>query len=120
MRWLVTFLLLVLVLVGGVWLVAGDRVQSALGVARPTAASATAETFRRLDQSLKPEAIRELKVTAPGQPPLTLTRNPDGTWSQPGNWPLRDGEVATLVTTLTTLRSRFAPVPIADGALDAY
>ena len=119
MRWLVTFLLLVLVLVGGLWLVAGDRVQSALGVARP-AAAATPETFRRLDQSLKPDAIHKLELTAAGQPMLTLTRNADGTWSQPGNWPLRDGEVATLVTTLTTLRSRFAPVPLADGSPDAY
>src|SRR4051794_11478359 len=101
MRWLVTFLLLALVLAGGLWLAAADRVQTALGVARPTAAGA-AESFRRLDQSLKPEAIRELKVAAPDLPPLTLTRNPDGTWSQPGNWPLRDGEVATLVTALTT------------------
>lgn len=120
MRWLITFLLLVLVFAGGLWLVAGDRVLHVLGVARPTAATGTPETFRRLDQTLKPDAIRELKISAPGQPPLTLTRDADGSWSQPGNWPLRDGEVATLVTALTTLRSRFAPIPIDGSDLDAY
>src|SRR5205809_498682 len=114
MRWLITLLLLLLVVVGGVWLTAGDRVRSALGVEKPSPEAAPAESFAVLDQYLRPDRLRGLKVTAPGQPTLTLTRNDDGTWSQPGNWPLRDAEVAALVNALTTLRSRFTAVPLKD------
>ncbi len=117
MRWLITLLLLVLVLAGGFWLVAGDRVRTAVGLAKPEQA-APAASFALLDQYLRPDQLRELRVTAPGQPPLVLTRNADGTWSQPGNWPVRDAEVAALVNTLTTLRSRFAAVPLAKDAPD--
>jgi hypothetical protein len=120
MRWLITLVLLVLVLVGGAWLVAGDRVRSALGIARPGPETAAAESFAILDQYFHPDRLRGLSVTAPGQPTLTLTRADDGTWSQPGNWPLRDAEVASLVNALTTLRSRFAAVPLADNNLAAY
>ncbi len=120
MRWLITLLLLALVLVGGAWLAAGDRVRSALGVAKPTPEAAPAESFAVLDQYLRPEKLRGLRVTAPGQPTLTLTRNDDGTWSQPGNWPLRDAEVAALVNALTTLRSRFAAIPVTDNDLAPY
>ncbi|HET6572981.1 MAG TPA: DUF4340 domain-containing protein [Fimbriiglobus sp.] len=119
MRWLITFVLLLLVLVGGAWLVAGDRVRSALGIPRPGPTAAPAESFALVDQYLRADKLRSLKVTAPGQPTLTLTRAADGIWSQPGNWPLRDAEVASLVNALTGLHSRFVAVPL-NGDLAAY
>jgi hypothetical protein len=109
MRWLVTLLLSVLVLAGGFWLAAGARIRSATGFAPPEPNTAS---FAILDQYLKIEAIKEVKVTAPKQSPLTLTRASSGVWAQPGNWPLRDDEVAHLVGTLSGLRSRFAVVPV--------
>ncbi|OWK38570.1 DUF4340 domain-containing protein [Fimbriiglobus ruber] len=120
MRWLITLLLLVLVLAGGVWLVAADRVRSALGVAPP--AAAPSQSLAVVEHTLRADQIREIKLTAPGHPALVLTRGAAGTWSQPGNWPLRDGEVAGLVNALTTLRSRFAAVPVEAAAdtLTAY
>ena len=81
MRWLVTLLLLALVVVGGVWLAARDRVRTAVGVPDPSPAAAPAESFAVLDQYLRPEKVQKLEVKAPGHPPLTLTRNPDGSWS---------------------------------------
>ncbi|HVK18395.1 MAG TPA: DUF4340 domain-containing protein, partial [Fimbriiglobus sp.] len=119
MRWLITFVLLVLVLAGGVWLAAGDRVRTTLGLPKPGPTAAPAESFALVDQYLRPDRLRGLKVTAPGQPTLTLTRASNGSWSQPGNWPLRDAEVAALVNTLTGLRSRFAAVPLGPD-LAAY
>lgn len=119
MRWLITLVLLLLVLVGGAWLVAGDRVRSALGIQTPGPQAAPAESFALVDQYLRADRLRGLKITAPGQPTLTLTRAADGSWSQPGNWPLRDAEVASLINTLTGLRSRFAAVPL-NGDLAAF
>jgi hypothetical protein len=118
MRWLVTLLLSLLVVAGGVWLVAPDRVQTALGVRPPDASDGPSQSLALLDQYLKPDRIRELKVGPADKPTLTLTRAADGTWTQPGNWPLREAEVATLVNTLAGLRTRFAPVRPEDAPTD--
>lgn len=117
MRWLITLVLLVLVLLGGGWLLVGDRVRSTLGFANPD--QAVAVSFTQLDQDLRPESIRKVEVRVPGHAPLTLHRSAEGAWSQPGNWPVRETEAETLVSTLTGLRSRFAAVPI-DTNLAEY
>ena len=41
-----------------------------------------------------------------------LHRKPDGAWSLPGNWPVREAEVHALVDLLAGLRSRFEPQPL--------
>lgn len=103
MRWLLTFLLGVLVAAAAGWLVVGDRFAPPDPNAAPSAATAVLDGIR-------PETVKKLDLTAPNQPTVTLTREPDGTWSQPGNWPVRTADVAALVDTLGGLRSRFAAV----------
>ena len=56
MRWLVTLLLFALVAAGGAWLVARDRVQTALGIRPPETASAPSQTLALLDSVAVGEA----------------------------------------------------------------
>jgi hypothetical protein len=121
MRWLVTLTLLLLVLAGGSWLVFGSWAESRLGLRGPDPGAASAESLKRLDPFTRADAVTRVQLGTPDRATLTLTRSDDGTWAQPGNWPLRDGEVAGLVNALTTLRTRFAVVPatnLADFGLE--
>ena len=60
MRWLVTLILVVLVLAGGVWLVARDRVRTAVGLLP----RAELVTYPRLGHTLKPVLEDVLDRTA--------------------------------------------------------
>ena len=85
---------------------------------RPAKAVSVGSTAR-LAELADGASVRKVTLTRAGEPALTLTRGADGTWSQPGNWPLRDGgtgsggEVAALLDTLTGLKSRMTPVAFA-------
>jgi hypothetical protein len=60
---------------------------------------------------LRASKITRIEVQSPSG--ITeLTRKPDGAWSLPGNWPIRDNEVNALVDLLAGLRSRFQPLPL--------
>ena len=108
MRYLVTFLLVLAVVVAAAWLTFGDRVLTVTGL-RSNSESAASAAVPVLDQ-LTPNAVRKIDLTPPGEPTLTLTRTANGTWTQAGNWPVRQAEANALVNTLTGLNTRFVPV----------
>jgi len=87
---------------------------------RPVKVQTGGTSTERLAEVADAAAVRKVTLTRPGEPPLALTRAADGTWSQPGNWPLRDGEVAALVNTLTGLKSRMTPVAYAAESAAEY
>ena len=107
MRWLLTIVLGLLVAAAGLWLALGHK----LTPADPTAASPATAVL----DAVRPDQIKKLDLMTPGKPALSLSRNPDGTWSQPGNWPVRAGDVTALVDTLAGLRSRFAAVKLPEN-----
>lgn len=109
-----TTLALVLLLASGVllWWFGGPQLPPALDPApRPTPVAD--QGTRAFLEGLKPESITRLEVQAP-RGLTTLSRKADGSWSMPGNWPIREAEVKTLVDLLAGLRSRFEPESLAD------
>ena len=119
MRWFITLLLLVSVTVGGLWLGFGDRIRTTvIGVSPGN--SPAAKSFERLADLSRSDTIQAITLTQPQRPALVLTKNADGSWSQPGNWPLRDSEVAVLVNAITSLRSRFDTIPVAGDDYTPY
>jgi hypothetical protein len=111
MRWLITFVLLILVVVGGAVLFFPDRALSGVGLwhAPPPAS----ESVTVLD-AMAADKVRKLELTRPGQQPLTLVRGPAGRWTQPGEWPVREREVSELVDAVTSLHTRYQPQPLGD------
>lgn len=98
-----TIILLVLILVGAsIWV--------ALTLLGP--AAVTSDTLATLERELKPDAITRIEIIH-GDKRLLLEKGADG-WSLPGKWPVRQPEVEQLVEVLSSLRSRFAPIPVAD------
>lgn len=72
------------------------------------------EGSRAFLDSLQKDKIARIDVFAPlGE--TRLTRKPDGSWSLPGNWPIRESEVRTLMDLLAGLYTRFQPQPIANA-----
>lgn len=109
MRWVLTVLLGLLVAAASLWLAVGHKLM-------PTDANAAASPATAALDAVRPEQIKKLDLMTPGKPALSLSRNPDGTWSQPGNWPVRAGDVTTLIDTLAGLRSRFTAVKLPDAS----
>jgi hypothetical protein len=111
MRWLITVLLLLLVVAGGAVLLAPERVLPPLGLGRPTpAASESVATL----SGLTADKLTKLELTRKDQPTLTLLRDPNGRWAQPGDWPVREKQVNELVAAVAGLKSRFQPAPVGD------
>lgn len=118
MRWFTTFLLLLLVAGGAVWLWKGDELAPKLGIpsAGPTVEDEPSDARKVLAEQLTPDKIKRIELTVPGNDPLVLTKEKDGTWAQPGNWPVRQQEAAELAHTLTSLRTLFRPIRQTDDA----
>jgi hypothetical protein len=111
MRWFTTFLLLLLVAGGAFWLWKGDDLAPKLGLT----AARTDAPAAGLD--LPPaDRVRRIELSVPGADPLVLVRAADGTWTQPGNWPVRQAEANALADTLASFRPRYLPVKIAGDA----
>ena len=116
MRWLVTLLLLVLVALGGLWLVVGERALTAVKLKKSEPDTASSPSVTALGPTLQTDSVRKVEITPTDAPTLTLAKTADG-WTQPGNWPVREGVVNALVFHLTGLRTLFAVIPLAnDGA----
>jgi hypothetical protein len=103
MRWITTLLLAVLVAGGAVWLALGSKLTD--GAADVPSASLTL-----LREQVKADTLKGITRTQPGQEAMTLTRAADGTWSQPGNWPVRREEAEKLAKLVSDIRTRFQPV----------
>src|SRR5216683_4360544 len=104
MNFKTTIGLAVLVVVGGIlWLVVPWH--------RRTASAS--DSLAILENQLKSDRLEQLEVTADGRT-VTLERGSGGEWTLPGHWPTRQAEADRLVRTLTSLQSRFAPIPLSD------
>jgi hypothetical protein len=66
-----------------------------------------------LENQLRPERLQQIEVTHDGRA-VVFERGSTGEWTLPGHWPARQAEINRLVETLTSLRSRFTPIPLAN------
>ena len=98
MRWFFTLMLAAAAAVAVALFAFQDRL-------RPAKVATGGGSTERLAELADAATVRKVTLTRPGEPPLALTRAADGTWSQPGNWPLRDSEIVALVNTLSSLKS---------------
>jgi hypothetical protein len=86
----------------------------------PKAAPADPEPVLALETDLTPQALARVEIAPPGAAAFAFEKAPTG-WAQPGNWPLRAQTVNELIDALTTLRTRFQPVPVSgETGLAAY
>ncbi len=112
MNFKTTLALAVLVGAGVVlWWCGGPQLPPALNLEAPPT-SVEDKGTRDFLKELRPEKIARIEVQA-ASGITVLSRKPDGPWGMPGNWPVRDAEVAALVDLLAGLRSRFEPEAIA-------
>ncbi|HEV2948622.1 MAG TPA: DUF4340 domain-containing protein [Gemmataceae bacterium] len=106
MNFKTTIFLAVLAVIGGVlWLVVPWHRRAASG----------SESLAVLENELKPENLEKLEITADGRT-VVLERGSGSEWTLPGHWPTRQTEADRLVRTLTSLQSRFAPIPLGNPA----
>src|SRR5207244_7049948 len=68
-----------------------------------------------LEHQLKPDQLHRIEVTNDGQT-VVFERGSTGEWTLPRHWPARAAEIDRLVGTLTSLQSRFAPIPLPNSA----
>jgi hypothetical protein len=100
-----TLLLAALLVVGGAAWVAFNRL-------RP--GEPPAQALVVLGDDLKADRVHRIEVGR-GDSRVVLEKNGDE-WTLPGQWPVREPEARQIVTTLTGLRSRFAPIPLSGDA----
>ncbi len=72
-------------------------------------------TAALLESELRPETLTRIEIRSGDRVLLVLERR-GSDWAMPGGWPLRKPEVEQLVQTLTQLRTRFAPIPLANDS----
>src|SRR5438132_1708553 len=102
MNFKTTIALAVLAVVGGLlWLIVPWH-------RKPPSSS---ESLPVLEQQLKPERRQRIEVIHSGRS-VVFERGSTGEWTLPGHWPARQAEINRLVGTLTSLQSRFAPIPL--------
>jgi hypothetical protein len=111
MNFKTTIALAVLTVVGGlIWLIVPSQRRAA----------ASSDSLAVLENQLKPDRLNRIEVTVDGRT-VVLERAQGGEWTLPGNWPTRQAEADRLVRTLTSLQSRFAPIPLTNPPdLSAY
>ena len=106
MRWLIAFVLLIVVAAGVAVLVFEQPVRQSLHLPVATPPAATAAGV-----DIDPARVTGVELAGGGRT-LTLTRDAAGRWTQPGGWAVRDKEVADLLAAVTRVRSRFQPIPL--------
>lgn len=104
MRWLLALLLLVVLAAGVAVLVFVQPIRQSVGlsVSAPAGASAGFEA--------DPAKVTRLEV-ATGRQQLTLLRDANGRWTQPGDWPVREKEVDDLLAAVCHIHTRHLPIP---------
>jgi hypothetical protein len=103
--------LILLAAVGGVLAWQGNTIAPYLGLrnAGTGAAVSSSASAKALADKLAPEKIRKLELTVNGE--TTSLEQKGGEWTQPGNWPVVQSEAAKLIDAITTLRTRYVPIP---------
>ncbi len=100
-----TIVLLTLIILGSAaWLL----------VALLSPGTVSSDTLAVLERELRPESVTRIEIVH-GDRRIVLDKGADG-WSLPGKWPVRKPEAEQLVGLLTSLHTRFAPIPVADKA----
>src|SRR4029434_10267094 len=95
-------------------LVAGGGAAAWFGHKALTPTAEAGPTLKFLNE-LQPNSLTRISLAKGGDTRFVLERNgPE--WSLPGKWPVRGGDVQHIIKVLTTLRSRFAAIPIAKDA----
>src|SRR5262245_58369778 len=117
MRSLSTLLLILAIVLAGAWIWQGATIGKRLGLTRTAVPSAPSPSAGVLADQLTPDKIRKLELTPPGGETITLEKK-NGTWTQPGNWPVRQDEAIKLADLLSTLRTRFTPIPLEGDSPD--
>jgi hypothetical protein len=116
MNYKTTFVLAVLVAAGAALYWLAPDLSPWLATAHEPRATDT-WTLSTLQKALVPDRIERIAVRH-GQRLMVLERGPSGEWTLPGRWPARKAEVEELVRLLTSLRSRFTPIPVTDDPAD--
>jgi hypothetical protein len=95
----------------------GLGVTAWLIVPPPAPNTVASETLVVLENDLKPEQLTRIEMRT-GDRTVVLLRDPDGKWSLPGGWPIREKEVGDLVSLVAGLRTRFVPEHLGEKAPD--
>ncbi len=104
MRWLIAFLLLV-VLAGGIAVLVFTNVaRQTVGLPANTPANTPA-----VGVAIDPTKVTRVEL-AGGRQQLTLVRDAAGKWTQPGDWPVREKEVGELLAAVTSIKTRHLPI----------
>jgi hypothetical protein len=109
-----TTLLLLAIVAGGaaVWLL-GPALPSQLSLTSAEPSHGDSGTLHVLSSQIVPGELSRIEIVARGSDrPLLLERGPGGAWTAPGQWPTRKPEVEQLIALLSSLHSRFVPLPI--------
>lgn len=116
-----TLLLVVLAAAAGLWLWKGDAWGPSLGLPS-RAAAAPSPSIDLLTNRFTKDKVTRIEIVGEPGAELTLEKTTGEVgWKLPGNWPLRKAEVAELVDLLTSLHTRFQPIPLGENAdLAAY
>ena len=77
-------------------------------------AAATSPTLAFLEQSLTADKLTRIEVTR-GKDTRFVLEKTGAEWNLPGKWPRRQQELDQWIATLTSLRSRFAPMPMTNN-----
>jgi hypothetical protein len=112
MNWKTNLLLVVLAAGAGAWLWKGDALVPRLA---PKSAPPDPHALTALEADFAPASITRIEISPAGGDPFAFVRTEAG-WTQSGGWPLLAVAVDELVEALSTLRTRFQPVPLPEGA----
>src|SRR5947208_16522149 len=106
-----TFFLILLAGCGSLIVWFGPSLAPWFGLSAQPRPSAADETLPTLERELSAEKLTRIELHK-GDRVVTFDRA-GGDWTLPGKWPVRGPQVKNLVELLTSLRSRFAPIPVA-------
>jgi len=111
-----TLLLLILAGGAGLWLWKGDDWGPKIGLTSRSQAPAESKSLAALTENFTSDKITRIEITGDSSSALTLEKGEgEAGWKLPGNWPLRQQEVADLVALFADLRTRFQAISIAEN-----
>jgi hypothetical protein len=114
-----TLVLVVLAVAGVVWVWLAPPLPSWLGVTSAPQETTPAASAAVLEKELTPAALNRIEIRRGDR--QTVLEKSGGAWTIEGKWQTRPREVDELVALLTNLRSRFAPIAVAESTdLKAY
>lgn len=117
MHWKSSLLLVALALGLGFWLWKGDAWSVRWGLRpAPEPDLADSPSIAFLTRELTAGKLRRIEIPSSTSAESVMLLRDDVTegWKLPGNWPMRSAVADELIELLTSLRTRFAPIPITE------